>query len=128
MKSPVPEWTDAKFKSFIISALRGAFRRYPPKQQCINNAYVKTQVNKKTGRKAKHYKCAKCKKLYPRTEVQADHTTPIVGDKGFIDFNMWIERAFVAISGFQCLCKGCHTIKTNKERQQSKKVKDERNN
>jgi hypothetical protein len=117
MKSPVPEWTDAKFKSFIVSALRGAFRRYPPKQQCINNAYTRTKTNDKSGRQAKHYRCAKCKGEFPRSEVQADHKKPIVDPKvGFKDFNTWIARGFVKLTGFQCLCKPCHKIKSAAER------------
>jgi len=122
MKSPVPEWTDARFKSFIISALRGSFRRYPPKQQCIENAYTTTKINPKTGRKCKHYLCNECKVDYPRKEVVADHIKPIVDPKkGFIDFNTWIERAFIALKGFQCLCVGCHKLKSAEERKKRKK-------
>lgn len=117
MKSPVKGWSDAKFKGFIISILRGGFRRYPPKQQCIENAYTETKINPKTGRKAKHYKCAKCKKSFPRTEVQGDHIEPIVcPTEGFVDWNTWIERAYTEILNFQCLCKPCHSIKTKEER------------
>ena len=58
MQSKVEGWSAAKFKGSIISALRGAFRRYPPKQQCITEAYVDTRVNVKTNRMAKHYVCA----------------------------------------------------------------------
>ena len=115
--SPVNGWTYAKYKGFIISILRGGFRRYPPKQKCIENAFVKTIINKKTKRKAKHYKCNICSKLFPRTEVEADHISPIIDPtKGFIDFNTWIERGFIHEEGFQCLCKECHAIKTKKER------------
>lgn len=117
MISPVEDWTVAKFKSFIVSALRGAFRRYPPKQQCIEQAYTKTKINKKSNRKAKHYKCAHCKQEFPRAEVQADHIVPIVDPKkGFVDWNTWIERAFVGKECFQCLCLECHKIKSMEER------------
>ena len=122
MKSPVPEWSDAKFKGFIISALRGAFRRYPPKQQCIDNAFTCIKKNPKTGRMCKHHLCVKCKVDFPRKEVVADHIKPIVDTRqGFLDFNTWIERGFVALRGFQCLCKTCHNKKTARERQQRKK-------
>lgn len=122
MKSPVPEWTDARFKSFIISALRGAFRRYPPKQQCIEKAFTGIKKNPKTGRMCKHYRCSSCKEEFPRKEVVADHIKPIVDPKkGFIDFNTWIVRGFVALKALQCMCKGCHKVKTNEERTKRKK-------
>lgn len=122
MKSPHPDWTNARFKSFIISALRGAFRRYPPKQQCIAKAFTKSKINTKTGRMAKHHMCKKCKKEFPTKEVVADHIKPIVDPKvGFVDFNTWIERAYVPLTAFQCLCKECHNLKTAREKQQRKK-------
>jgi 5-methylcytosine-specific restriction endonuclease McrA len=122
MKSKVIGWSDAKFKGFIVSILRGGFRRYPPKQQCIASAFVKVKINKASGRKAKHYKCAKCKKLFPRTQVHSDHIVPVVSPKtGFVDWNTWIERAFIELTEFQCLCVKCHKIKSAKERQQRKR-------
>lgn len=66
---------------------------------------------------AKHYRCAKCKILFPRKQVDADHTKPIVGEEGFVDWNTWVERGFIPIKGFKCLCKACHKLKTNGERQ-----------
>lgn len=114
--SRVVGWSDAKFKGFIVSALRGAFRRYPPKQQAIEAAYVCTKINEDSGRMAKHYECAKCHGIFPRKKVDADHTKPIVGKEGFVDWNTWIDRGFIAVKGFKCLCKECHKIKTGEER------------
>lgn len=115
--SLVKGWTEAKVKSFITSALRAAFRRWPPKQACINKAYVETKVNEKSGRQAKHYRCEKCLGLFPRTQVQADHIEPIVNpETGFEDWNTWIRRGFVGEEGFQCMCLTCHKIKTKEER------------
>jgi len=125
VKSPIPEvWTDARFKSFIVSALRGAFRRWKPKQECIKAAFTKTKVNPKTGRMCMHYKCVSCKKAFPNKEVVADHIIPIVSDKGFTTFDDWIVRGFVAQDGFQCMCKTCHKIKSKEETLARKLVKD----
>lgn len=135
MKSRVEGWSDAKFKGFIISALRASFSRYPPKIKCIDNAYTRTKKNPETGRMCKHYRCAKCKKEFPRKKVVSDHIEPIADERGFVDFNTWVDRAFVALLDFQCLCLTCHKQKTkaegdsrrdfkrqNKERQARKKV------
>jgi len=125
-------WTDARKKSFIISALRAAFNRWQPKQQCVKNARIRRGV----------YKCEGCGEEGPATlpplegnkrrrkNIVADHIDPIVCPyDGFIDFNTWISRGFVELSGFQALCWQCHTDKTNEERQIAKerRAKEKKN-
>lgn len=110
------EWTEARYKSFIISALRGASRRWWPKNKCIQNARVGRGL----------YKCSHCWKIVPltkkvgkkkKTQIVADHISPIVNPyKWFIDYNTWIERCFVELDGFQALCLECHQLKTNEEK------------
>lgn len=116
LSNRVEGWTHAKLKAFIISALRSAFRRYPPKQQCIKDAYTQTKINPATGKLAKHYKCAICEEEFPFSNVQADHTLSIVTSIGFTTFDDWIDRGFVSKYDFQCVCKPCHKIKSKEER------------
>ena len=115
MKKQV-EWTPGRIKSFITSVLRAGSRKWPPKYQCLADAYVDTRINKKSGRLAKHYKCAKCKKLFTSTNVQVDHIEPIVGPDGFTTWDNFIERLFCPIDNLQVLCTECHSAKTKKER------------
>lgn len=122
LSNRVDGWTHAKLKAFIISALRSAFRRYPPKQQCIKDAYTQTKINPATGRLAKHYLCAICKVEFPFAWMQADHIEAIVPPTGFSTFDDWIDRGFVSKYDFQCVCKPCHKIKTREERQKLKKT------
>ena len=116
-------WTEARYKSFIVSALRAATRRWQPKNECIKNARVRRGV----------YICEMCKQegaatLPPkqgnkrrRKNIVADHITPIVSPSvGFVDWNTWIDRAFVELDGYQALCWACHDKKTNEERQIAK--------
>ena len=125
-------WTEARKKSFIVSALRAAFTRWGPKQQCVKNARIRRGV----------YKCEGCGEEGPATlpplegnkrrrkNIVADHIDPIVCPyDGFIDFNTWISRGFVELSGFQALCWQCHTDKTNEERQIAKerRAKEKKN-
>jgi 5-methylcytosine-specific restriction endonuclease McrA len=110
------EWSDARHKSFIIGALRQGFRRYPAKYLALKDAFHGVRVNKSTGRKGQHFKCATCKKLFPRTGVQVDHRVPVVGESGFVDWNTYIDRMFCKQSNLQVLCKKCHKEKTNRER------------
>ena len=78
MKKPKPhnsgQWTDARKRSFVMSALRGA--KWPVKYEAIKNAYVKDGVNPATGRKCKLHKCAQCGNLFPQKDMAADHVNP----------------------------------------------------
>jgi len=106
-------WTEARFTSFIRSALRGAFRRWGPKSDVLKDAFTRVKKNKASGRQAKHYRCRKCGKEFPQKQVQVDHTTPI----GSVDnWDSFIERLFCEADNLQVLCKPCHSKKTKKER------------
>ena len=110
-------WTEGRKKSFITSILRGGFRKYPPKYVTLKDAFVGKKKNEKTGRIGSHYKCAKCKGVFPTKEVQIDHIKPVVDPKvGFIGWDIFIERLFCVSSNLQVLCLDCHTVKTIKEK------------
>lgn len=116
------EWTEARFRSFITSALRAASRRWPPESKALKEAFVGKKVNARTGKMAMHYKCAACKKHFVQADVQIDHIDPVVDPKkGFISWDVFIERMFVEMHGLQILCRPCHKIKTDEERLQRKK-------
>jgi len=116
------EWTDARFRSFVTSALRAASRRWPPKYKALKEAFVGRKENKKTGKLAMHYKCAKCKKHFVAIDVQVDHIYPVVDPKiGFIGWDSFIDRIFCEIENLQVLCKPCHKVKTEEEKAERKK-------
>jgi hypothetical protein len=108
------EWTASRFRSFVMSALRGA--RWPVKYAAINAAFVTYGINPKTGRKCKLHRCAHCKQLFPQSKVQADHINPIVPVTGFDSWDDVIRRNFCEIDGYQVLCGDCHLVKTNQEK------------
>ena len=113
------QWTKARFTSFVKSQLRGG--RWPPKYECLNLAKTGRKINKKTGRMAMHYLCNECGEEFPAKEVVADHIEPVVDpDVGFVDWDTFIERLYVETDGFQCLCKPCHKVKTDEEKQRAK--------
>jgi len=122
------EWTQARLKNFIISALRSASNRYPPKYECLNAAKVGKKVNKATGRLAEHYKCAACEKLFVAKDVHVDHIEPVVSPlTGFVDWNTFIERLFYCpLTNLQVLCKGCHKDKIKIERAERKQFNKSR--
>lgn len=113
-------WTEARFKSFVISALRSASQRWGPK----NTAKTKARVSRGV------YECQGCGKHGPATlpppegkkrrinNACVDHIDPVVDpETGFVDWNTYIERMFCELDGFQVLCHKCHTAKTQKERE-----------
>ncbi len=111
------DWSKGRLKSFITSALRGAFRRYPTKFVVLNKAKKGKKLNKLTKRIAEHYECAKCKKHFPLKQVQVDHIKPIVDRTiGFTTWDNFIAGLFCEESNLQVLCKSCHSKKTKLER------------
>lgn len=115
------EWTEARFKSFVTSALRAASRRWPPKYKALKEAFVGRKVNAKTGKLAMHYKCAECKQLFVAADVQVDHIKPVVDPKkGFVSWDDFINRIFCEIENLQVLCKADHKVKTDQEKLERK--------
>ena len=116
------EWTDARFRSFVTSALRAASRRWPVKYKALKEAFAGRKVNAKTGKLAMHYTCAACNKLYVATDVQVDHIKPVVDPKkGFTTWDVYIDRMFCEIENLQVLCKADHKVKTDQEKLERKK-------
>ena len=107
------QWTEARFSSFVKSALRGA--QWPPKYSSIKQAFIKNGINKKTGRQCKLHRCYKCDGVYPQNQMHADHIIPVVGPEGFVDWNTFIARLYVEKEGFRAICKLCHKEKSNEE-------------
>lgn len=124
------QWTEARFKGFIISALRSASQRWGPKNQCIREARVSRGL----------YKCDGCGKIVSATlppppgkkrrikNIVADHIEPVVDPRvGFVDWNTYIARMFVEREGYQALCHDCHTKKSEKERELAKERRGNNN-
>ena len=121
-------WTEARFNSFIKSALRGASRKWGPMQQCLKDA--RTRFG--------YYRCAGCLQEVPASikignkrhkNAVADHIDPVVDPVvGFVSWDEVIKRMFVEKDGFQCLCKACHDAKcqeeTNIRKEQRRKDKE----
>lgn len=115
------QWTEARFRSFVISALRAASRRWPVKWAVMKAAFVGKTINAKTGKLAMHYKCNACNGNFPAAEVVVDHIDPVVDTmKGFTTWDEYVDRMFVEAEGLQVLCKKCHKTKTDDERKERK--------
>lgn len=108
------EWTQARFNSFIASALRGASRRWAPKTKCKRDARVARNT----------YQCAQCGNLVGNKECAVDHTEPVIDPEiGFTDWDDYIKRMFCELDGLKLLCHDCHNAKTASEKERAKQRK-----
>lgn len=119
-------WTEARFRSFIKSILRGGSQRWGPKYETLNEACVGKRINAKTGRLAKHFKCCKCTQEYPQKEVEVNHILPVVPLSGFDSWDGVIERLFCEKDGLEVVCKPCHLKISADERENRIANKDKR--
>lgn len=117
------QWTEARFTSFVKSALRSASQRWPPKYTTLSSACVGVRVNERTGRLAKHYKCSACQLAFPAKEVEVNHRIPVVLVTGFDSWTGVIERIFCDSKDLEVLCKPCHKVITQKENELRKMQK-----
>lgn len=112
------EWTEGRRRSFITSVIRGGFRRWPPKFSVVKQAFTEKKINDQSGRLANHYKCAECGGQFTQTNIQVDHINPVVSPTiGFTTWDSFIENLFCPEENLQVLCKSCHLLKSNIERQ-----------
>ena len=54
-------------------------------------------------------------------KIELDHKIPVVGVKGFEDWNSFIPNLFCDDSNFSPLCPHCHKAKTKKENKSRKR-------
>lgn len=92
-------------KAFVISSLRRASYRYPPREEA--RRAVKVDRNQ--------YRCEMCGGVFKRKDTKIDHKIPVVPLSGWVSFDSFIERLFCEVSGFQVLCKADHDKKTKEE-------------
>jgi len=89
--------------------------------------YKGKKINEKTGRVAKHYRCASCGGEFTSSNIEVDHISPVVDpDIGFIDWNTFIDRLYCPKENLQVLCTSCHKEKTNEERKKTADSADEK--
>lgn len=113
-------WTDARFHSFIKSALRAASNRWPPKYETKKKAWRERGTYLCAGFNRSHHKVP-VSYVDPagrrRANVFVDHIEPVIDPvKGFVSWDELISRMFVEADGLQVLCKECHDLKTAEER------------
>jgi hypothetical protein len=118
-------WTEARYRSFIVSALRSASRRWPPKYETLKEALIDRRINPKSGKLAAHYRCAACSGAFTAKGVQVDHINPVVDPAtGFVSWDVYINRMYCEGINLQVLCSACHAVKTKEEKDATKRVSE----
>lgn len=107
-------WTSARYFSFIRSALRRAFVKYPVRYQVLQNARRAYQGSDK--RTKWEYECNACKEWFKTKDVQVDHVEECGSLKKYGDLSKFVKTLFCGEDNLQVLCKPCHKIKTAEAR------------
>lgn len=110
------EWTESRFWSFVRSALRAAYNKYPPKFEALKMARHPV----KRGNQKWAYTCAICKQEFMQKDVQVDHIIPAGTLKSYSDLPEFVKNLFCGVEGLQIVCKPCHLTKTTEERRRGK--------
>lgn len=94
-------------KAFVIAALRRASYKWPPRYNTMNAARVERGK----------YKCNLCAAVVGRKDIRLDHVNCVVDpNKGFTNWDDYINRMFVEESGWQAICLSCDKKKQDVER------------
>lgn len=109
-----PPWTEARVRAFVTSGIRSVQRRWPPLNEVKKKGRIQQEIK---GRKIFMYQCACCEKWFKDKEIQVDHIIPCGSWKDFSELGAWVERLFCSAENLQKLCKSCHLLKTNSERE-----------
>lgn len=114
----------------IRGAIRRIFSRSPVKievQMKVRREVPKYNKDGSRGKRdAVQYQCNVCKSWVGSTKIEVDHIAPVieVNEKGFIDWNMYVERLFCGPDNLQVICDPCHDKKTQDERMRRQAMKD----
>ena len=109
----------------IRSAVRRAFSRSPIVIETMKKVRRESIWYKQDGSPAARprveYQCSQCNEWWMGKDIQVDHKEPVVSpSEGFKDWNTFIARLFCEADNLAVLCKKCHTIKTNQEKEIAK--------
>lgn len=112
---PCPEyplWSKARYRTFIRSAMRRAWVKWPPRYEALKLARRPAESDNK--RLKWEFKCAICTHWFQQKDVSVDHIVPWGNIDGLSIEEAW-ARLLVPVSGLQILCKECHDNKTAQE-------------
>jgi 5-methylcytosine-specific restriction endonuclease McrA len=111
--------TESAFWSFIRSALRQKSRWWKPITECKMKA--RRAYKGPSKRQKFEYQCNSCKAWFPEKQINVDHIKPAGSLNCKEDLAGFVERLFCEADNLQCLCSGCHDVKTKLEKNDKNK-------
>jgi 5-methylcytosine-specific restriction endonuclease McrA len=99
----------------LRSMFRRAWMRDPERLACIRDSRIEYKGDNK--RQKWEYGCKMCHKCFMLKEIVVDHIIPSGTFLCEHDFSTFVPYLFCHRSNLQLLCKACHKIKTNEERE-----------
>lgn len=113
-----PDWSTAKFWSYVRSGLRSTYNKYPPKWNVLAKAKRAYQGE---GKQQKwEYLCAVCKIYHKQTNISVDHIEPCGSLNNYDDLSGFVSRLFTNEEGLRVLCNDCHKVITATQRKEKK--------
>lgn len=122
---------DLSREAWLIQKLRRISGMWPAKNEAINRAKEKVHIGFYKNGNAEYktmIRCYLCTELHDRDNIQVDHVIPVVDLDGFKDWNTYIDQLFCDVSNLRPACKECHYLKTQEEKEERKRIKQEKAN
>lgn len=114
------QWSEARFHSFIKSALRWASQKWGPRNEAKKLKRTRRGFYMCEGYKRDEHEVAASVKVDGKrmNNVIIDHIDPVIDPvKGFVSWDEAVKRMFCEAEGFQILCRDCSNRKTQDERE-----------
>lgn len=117
------QWTEARYRGFIRSSLRGAWMRWGPNQATKKNARVARGRYTCAGHERDPHVVGNSIKVdgVRKNNIFTDHIEPVGSHE---NWDKTVERMFCELDNLQLLCKECHDLKTGQERAAIKQAKE----
>lgn len=108
--------TEAKFVSWLQSAIRSVWSKHPSKLSLIQSRRIALKVGD-SKKPIFHIQCYHCKKLYKLKEIEVNHKVQVGGLLKLGDLHRFVDNLLlVQPEDLELLCKDCHSIITYMER------------
>lgn len=107
-----PEWSTSRYRTFIRSAMRKAWTRWPPRFEALKR--VRRPSKSDNPRLKWEFQCAHCRGWFQQKLVSVDHIQSWGSLTGLSHDQAW-ERLLVPLDQLQVLCATCHDKKTASE-------------
>lgn len=110
----MPDWSTAKFWSFIRSGLRAKWTRWPPKYEALRD--VRRPYVGENKRQKYEFQCARCEGWFIQKSVEVDHIEPVGTLRDYSDLPEFVRRLFVSKEKLRVVCKACHLLITAEDK------------